>query len=218
MHRSAKLKGKSVLIDLMCSSIFPPLCRLCSSPLVFFVSLFLSSADFQCFIISSSFPSSYYPLPSSGAMFALCFPRKPSLFNSLQWPAPKHLLPIPPKLTGVNRQIVAPSTLCTLWRSEAVRVLLAIGLLDINILELAKDLEVAEEEAEKHHKVELWSKGRMNSDLLLSAAGLQTKLSGNGSFCQQLYQLMLSCLMWFKVLASGIVRVYVSIGRGKNEG
>lgn len=29
---------------------------------------------------------------------------------------------------------------------------------------------------------------------------------------------MLSYLMWFKVLASGIVRVYVSIGRGKNEG
>lgn len=38
-----------------------------------------------------------------------------------------------------------------LRRSEAVRVLLALGLLDINILELTKDLEVGE----KHHKVEL---------------------------------------------------------------
>lgn len=42
-----------------------------------------------------------------------------------------------------------------LRRSEGVGVLLALGLLDINILELTKDLEVAEEQAEKHHKVEL---------------------------------------------------------------
>lgn len=45
---------------------------------------------------------------------------------------------------------------------------------DVGVL-LTKDLEIAKEQAEKHHKVELWSKGRMNSDQLLSAAGLQKK-------------------------------------------
>lgn len=71
------------------------------------------------------------------------------------------LLPPHPKLTGANRQLVALFTLCgpygvrMLRKSEAVRVLLALGLLDINIFELTKDLEVAEDQAEKCHKAEL---------------------------------------------------------------
>lgn len=107
------LRGKAVLTLLTCSPIFQP--QHTPMPSVFLsfhfsAPPFLSSPDFQCFVLSTSIlfhSKPHYFLPSSKAMHAFYFLRKSSLSSSLQSPAPKHLSSSSTSQTdGANRQLV----------------------------------------------------------------------------------------------------------------